>query len=68
MGAPNCPAQLKDIGWVLRELSTRELELAKELVLRLGARASDLSLREATGRMPPEVRARVLAALGRPAK
>ena len=50
----------KAIGWALRELSIKDLELAEAMVLELGPQASSLTLREAVRRMPADRRERLL--------
>ncbi|MEM7022456.1 MAG: DNA alkylation repair protein [Pseudomonadota bacterium] len=55
----------KAIGWVLREMATRDPDLNERLLLEFGPRASRLTIREATRRLPAERRARLLAILER---
>jgi 3-methyladenine DNA glycosylase AlkD len=55
----------KAIGWALREIATRDPDLVEALLADFGARASGLTLREATRRLPPERRAVILAKLER---
>jgi 3-methyladenine DNA glycosylase AlkD len=55
----------KAIGWALREIATRDPDLVAVLLSDFGARASGLTLREATRRLPPDRRAAILADLQR---
>jgi 3-methyladenine DNA glycosylase AlkD len=55
----------KAIGWALREIATWDPDLIERLLLDFGHRASGLSLREATRRLPVERRAGILDRLQR---
>ncbi len=50
----------KAIGWTLRELADRDPETAEKAVLAIGPRASGLTLREATRKMDPDRRERIV--------
>lgn len=52
----------KAIGWVLRELSDEDPPLMHEIFRTVGPELSALSRKEATRKLPPEVRDRLLAA------
>jgi 3-methyladenine DNA glycosylase AlkD len=56
----------KAIGWVLRDASRRDPERVARWLLPRAARASGLTLREATKHLPAARRAEILAAAGRP--
>ncbi len=55
----------KAIGWVLRDASRRDPDRVARWLLPRASRASGLTLREATKRLAPAARARILAASGR---
>lgn len=55
----------KAIGWVLREASRRRPELVRDFLLAHAARASGLTLREASRHLPAEMAAQVKSVLGK---